>query len=333
MARGFTRSTPGWCRLLVVAMAGVCAAAAAPARAQVGGEVSPDDAQAASEAYDRGSSAYLSRNYRQAAQYFEMADRLAPSAAALRQALRAHQRAGNELRAANLALRLRDRYPDERQAARDAERALEGASSSYYRVEVRCDGCSVLLDGAVLDHRVFFVEPDTEHTVVGHFDTGDVEETVRGAAGEQRELTLEAPAPSAAPVEPAADAATSPPPERPLASPPADDGGGLSPVFAIVAGVLTLGAAGATTWSGLDALGGVDDYEADPTMEALEAGQSRERRTNVLIGVTAGLAAVTIALALFTDFDGDAESDASLRAAIAPLPGGGAAGMLEGALW
>lgn len=320
---------PRWCRLLVAGSIGLCSVAAT-AHAQVGPDVSPDDARAASEAYDRGSSAYLSRNYDQAAQYFEMADRLAPSVAALRQALRAHERAGNTLRAANLALRLQDRYPDERQAVRAAEGALAGAEGQFFRVEVRCEGCSLLLDGAVLDHPVFFVEPDTEHTVVGHFDTGDVEETVRGGAGEQRELVLEAPA-AATPADTAVPALDPDPPGARSEIPASD--GGLSPIFAIVAGVLTLGAAGAATWSGVDALAGVDAYEADPTMEALEAGQSRERRTNVLIGVTAGLAAVTIALALFTDFGGEAESDATLRAAIGPVPGGGVLGMLEGATW
>jgi hypothetical protein len=320
--------------LLVAGAIGVTVCAiTATTEAQSAREVTPDDAQAAAEAYDRGSSAYLSRNYAQAAQYFEMADRLAPSGAALQQALRAHERAGNTLRAANLALRLRERYPDERQAVRAADRTLGGAESQFYRVEVQCEGCSILLDGAVLDHPVFFVEPGTEHVVVGHFDTGDVEETVRGGAGERRELALEAPEPSEAPTDdPAEPVSTTADPGGPQL-PATDDGGGVSPVFTIALGVLTLGAAGAATWSGLDALAGVDGYEADPTIEALEAGQARERRTNILIGVTAGLAAVTIALALFTDYGGEAESEASVRAAIAPLPGGGAVGMLEGATW
>ena len=319
--------------MLVAGVVGIGVCGAATEGSAQRSEVSPDDAQAAAEAYDRGSSAYLSRNYGQAAQYFEMADRLAPSATALQQAMRAHERAGNTLRAANLALRLRERYPDEAQAVRAAERTLGGAEGQFYRVGVRCEECSILLDGAVLDHPVFFVEPGTEHTVVGHFDTGDVEETVSGAAGERRELVLEAPAPSATPIDAPAEPASGTSDPSPDQPPGADGGGGLPPVLAIVAGVLTLGAAGAATWSGLDALAGVDDYEADPTMEALEAGQARERRTNILIGVTAGLAAVTIALAVFTDYGGDAESDASLRAAIAPLPGGGAFGMLEGATW
>jgi hypothetical protein len=291
--------------------------------------IDAEDRRGAAAAYDRASAAYLSRNYEQAAEYFEVADRLAPSAAALVQAVRSHQRAGNELRAASLALRLAARYPNDRQAQSVASRVLDGAGERYVRVDVECDGCAVLVDGAVLDHPSFFVEPGEEHRITAHFETGDVEETVQGDAGETRAISLDAPAPTGPPVPSDEPAPTGPP--SAVDPPEVDDGGGLPPVAAVIAGVLTLGAAGVATWSGLDALAGVDGYEADPTQDALERGQARERRTNILIGVAAGLAAVTIALALLTDWDGEEESDASLRASVAIVPGGGAA-VVGGAL-
>ena len=41
-------------------------------------------------------------------------------------------------------------------------------------------------------------------------------------------------------------------------------------------------------------------------------GLAKETRTNVLIGVTAGLGAATLVLALFTDWDGDASAAAEV---------------------
>jgi hypothetical protein len=58
-------------------------------------------------------------------------------------------------------------------------------------------------------------------------------------------------------------------------------------------------------WSGIDTLDGVPAYQADPTTERLADGQMRELRTNVMIGVTAGLAVTTLIFALVTDWDGD----------------------------
>jgi outer membrane protein assembly factor BamD (BamD/ComL family) len=61
---------------------------------------------AAAEAYDRGTAAYLDGSYEKAAQWFETANRLAPAAPALMQAVRAHHKAGSALKASSLALQL-----------------------------------------------------------------------------------------------------------------------------------------------------------------------------------------------------------------------------------
>jgi hypothetical protein len=86
--------------------------------------------------------------------------------------------------------------------------------------------------------------------------------------------------------------------------------------------VLTAGAGATLIWSGVDTLDGVGPYEADPTPERLADGQSRELRTNVLIGVTGALAITTLVFAIVTDWDGDpapaGESDAPAEAAPSP---------------
>jgi hypothetical protein len=288
--------------------------AVARAQSPEGPRVSAEERRAASQAYDRGSAAYIARDFARAATYFETAHRLAPAATALAQAARAHARAGNALRAATLALRLEATYPDESNAMAIATEILAANAERFFRVDVRCDGCAVELDGTLLEHPSFFVEPDTEHEVGGHFETGDVSERVTGGAGERREIVLEAPpeAPASAPEGPA---------------PSTGGGGGLSPIFSIAAGALAVGAGGVLIWSGVDTLAGVDDYENDPTTEALAVGQSKETRTNVLIGVTAALAVTTLVLAIFTDWDGSEEVET--RAALAPLAGGAGA-IVEG---
>ena len=43
----------------------------------------------------------------------------------------------------------------------------------------------------------------------------------------------------------------------------------------------------------------------------LSDGQAKERRTNILIGATGGVAALTVVFAIITDWDGDPETPAA----------------------
>jgi hypothetical protein len=91
-------------------------------------------------------------------------------------------------------------------------------------------------------------------------------------------------------------------------------------------------------WSGLDTTAGVPAYEANPTQAALEAGQQKELRTNVLVGVTALVGVTTAVLAIFTDWGGRddtrgvgarAVGAANVEAGVAPTVGG-AMGVVRG---
>ncbi len=95
--------------------------------------------QAAAEAFDRGTTAYLAEDFGTAARWFEMANNLAPAAPALLQAIRAYQRAGNDLRAATLALRLVERFPDAGTSVDQAQHALDEVRGRFFLVEVACD--------------------------------------------------------------------------------------------------------------------------------------------------------------------------------------------------
>ncbi|MEM1029182.1 MAG: hypothetical protein AAGN82_02480 [Myxococcota bacterium] len=75
---------------------------------------------------------------------------------------------------------------------------------------------------------------------------------------------------------------------------------------------------GVTLWSGLDTLSARDDYEAAPTQAGFEDGQSRERRTNGLIGATVGAAVITGLVAVFTDWSPGGDEDGEKRVAHTP---------------
>lgn len=331
-------------------VAALIGALVAPLRAQAQDDAAgPNDAepsaqqrQAAAEAYDRGTAAYLARDYAAAARWFETAHRMAPAAPALLQAVRAHQRAGDALRASNLALRLQAQYGDERQAMRVAGPLVEAAVRAYVRVDVSCALCTVDLDGTLLEWPSFFVEADVDHAVGAHFQTGDAApQTARGAPGQVLTLSFDAPPPpepttTAGPRGwPAAalrrrpdDDAQGPDDEAPSRGAPQRDASGLHPAVTLVAAGATVVAGGLLIWSGLDTTAGVPAYEANPTQEALEAGQQKELRTNVLVGVTALLGVTAGVLALFTDWDGRDDAP-PVEAGVAPTAGG-AVGVIQG---
>lgn len=259
------------------------------------------DRDAAATAYDRGTSSYLSQDFPRAAQWFETAYRLAPNPQALLGAIRSHDRAGETMRAATLALRALAFHPEDEALSRQAETILAQAVPLYVRVDVTCDSeCTVALDGTVQSHTSFFVTPGADHRVLASFATGPSETTISGAAGETRAVSLEAPP---APVVAESDEHTD---DDPITGEPLPgSGGGISPAFVVAGAVLTAAAGGVLIWSGVDALDGVGPYEAMPTVEGLADGQMRETRTNILIGVTAGLALTTLIFAIVTDWDGD----------------------------
>ena len=276
---------------------------------------------AAAQAFDRGTQEALTENWEAAAQWFETADRLSPAPAALSHAIEARRRAGHQMRAASLALRMQQTYPDDEAAQAMAAEVLEGAASQYVRVNVTCDAsCAVEVDGTLTGGLSFFVEPAREHEIAAGFEHGRVTQTVEAEAGQTRALSFEAP----------------PPPPEPEVRVGADGQPlDLSEPFRfpkatfLVASALTLGAGAVLIWSGVDTMNHVDAYEAaadrcNPAMcsdtpqdltacpearRLLDDGQSRERRTNALIGVTAGLAATTLVIAILTDWKGDDEDD------------------------
>jgi len=268
---------------------------------------SVDDRAKAAEAYDQGTSAYLSERYELAAHWFERAYRLVPTSTALIQAVRAHHKAGNSIRAANLSLQLLDEYPSDGRARQIADVVVGAVKPANVLVKAECEkACTLELDGALVQHPTFFVTPDVEHSLKASFDNGETATFVQGTAGAFKKMTLAAPAPP-------------PPPPVPRWA-----------FFSSLGATVALGAV--TAWSGIDANKGVSAYESaarsasspginiggSPTPQEqaealLEEGRAKERRTNILIGVTAGMAATTAVLGVFTNWKGESRDAASRR--------------------
>jgi tetratricopeptide (TPR) repeat protein len=359
--------TTGWARYAFVAAVATGAAqgsfvrtarAQEPAEAPAEGEPGTRERQAAAEAYDKGSTAYLAGDYTTAAQWFETAHRMAPNSAALLQATRAYEHAEHLPRAATLALQIVQQYSEDAEAVAYAQGLLEELAPRLVRIDVSCEGCRLELEGKLIEQSSFFIEPGKKQRLVAEFDTGRRVGNVHGDAGTARHIELAAPA-EGAPPPPVVDLGPEEPEPKNEPPPPEDqpedrprkkvDAGGkpFGPLVTWIGVGITGVALGLSVVSTIDMYGGVGDYEnaakaakectvdcAVPQEKAqglLEDGQATESRTTILWIATGGAAAVTGVIALFlTDWSGGGDGDAAgLRLDVRPLADG-ATGTLSG---
>lgn len=353
-----TRRTTAWAIVAWLAAGApapaVCAQDPAPEPAEPGTR----ERQAAAEAYDKGSTAYLAGDYTTAAQWFETAHRMAPNSAALLQATRAYEHAENLPRAATLALQIVQQYSEDAEAVAYAQGLLDELAPRLVRIDVSCDGCRLELEGKLIEQSSFFIEPGKKQKLVAEFNTGRRVGNVHGDAGTTRLIELEAP-PEGAPPAPVVDMgppepqpeAEPKPEEEPEERPRKKDEGGGKPFGPLVTwigvGITGVGLA-LSVLSTIDTMGGVGEYEdaakaarectGDCTMQdarakaLLDDGQSKEGRTTILWIATGGAGAITATIALFlTDWSGgEGKGDkAELRWDVRPLAGG-ASGTLSG---
>jgi Ni/Co efflux regulator RcnB len=115
--------------------------------------------QAAAQAYDRAASLYVAGQYAEAGQWFMSAYRLAPARAALVQAVRSYQRAGDLARSGTLAVLLGEAYPNDASANELVAQILEEAGRSTVLLTVQCQGCVVEVDGRLLATRGAYLTP------------------------------------------------------------------------------------------------------------------------------------------------------------------------------
>ncbi len=259
----------------------------------------PEADRTAARHFADGQKAFTAGDYAHAADEFEAAYRDKPHHAPLWNAARSWQRAGEDIRAANLYARyLREAPPDapDRDQATVALRAL---TAKVGRIEPHVAGVDKLkLDGKLVDAPVIYVAPG-EHVAEADDNGESVRKVVRVAAGEVVSVTLAPPLKVAPPIGPPKGDVVAPPESRRP----------LPPIVPIAGLVLTAAAGGFAIWSGLDTTTKRDTFLDDKSSQAnLDAAFASQTRTNVLIGTTAGLAVITAVIAVFfTDWGGRPE--------------------------
>jgi hypothetical protein len=286
------------------------AGSAGHASAQDGAEPTPAELRAAAEAFDRGREAYKAQRYTEAAEQFERADGSAPSATALALAIRSRDNAGDLDRAGTLAALALERYPDDADIQKIAPELIARARADLYEITVMCAEPCELADGTKIVHgaaarqRTLFLTAGSHSLRAGFPDGRTESQDVDATPGTNGTVTFEARVSEPEPEAPdAARAPSAPAPEAPLEA-EAPKSSGLSPVVFYVAAGATVALAGVTAWSGLDTVKnpGEERVRAECAQNDVECplykqGVAKQRRTNVLIGVTAGLGVATGVLA------------------------------------
>jgi len=313
-------------------------------------EPTPAQVRVAAEAFDKGREAYKAEDYVEAAEQFEKADSNAPSPAALELAIRARDKAGELDRASTLMSLALKRHPDDENLLKIASDLSKRARATLYELTTNCDSpCDLTVGGKSVHgapdtQRLLYILPGTLTVRAGWSDNRSDSKQVQAEAGGKGEVTFVAPSTPAA--KNMAEEPTEPVAAAPAPAPPSGDAAdkkssGWSPMVFYVGAGLTAVLGGITVWSGLDTVNnpGTDRVKNEcgtqgESCALYQEGLSKQRRTNVLIGVTAGVGVGTLLVGLLaTDWGGSkkpAEDKAAFRArphvAVAPwasLDGGG----------
>ena len=311
------------------------------AHAQEGAsEPTPAQVRVAAEAFDKGREAYKSEDYVEAAEQFEKADSNAPSPAALELAIRARDKAGELDRAATLMSLALRRHPGDENLLKIASDLSKRAGAALYELTATCDQpCDLTVGGKIVHggpetERLLYIQPGTLTVRAGWSDNRSDSKQIQAEAGGKGEVSFVAPATAATksmakePDEPAAVT-----PAAPVSEQPVDGGGkssGWSPTVFFVGAGLTAVLGGVTVWSGLDTVNnpGADRVKNEcgtqgESCALYQEGLSKQRRTNVLIGVTGGVGLATILVGvLATDWSGGKKTQAAaaLRPHVAVAP-------------
>ena len=274
--------------LLVTAATWVCMPMQGHAQ-QSSPQVTAADRHAAQQAFAEGQRAFTLGDFQHAAESFEKAYQRAPHHAALWNAARSWQRAGEGARAANLYAKYLREAPPNAPDRNSAIAALKKLSGKLARLEIHAAGMQELqVDGEPVQDEVVYVSPGT-HLIEAKSGDRTVRQQQRAEAGAVVSVALLPP--------PVASSAPRPPPPPP--PPPPVQSKKWSPTVVYVGGAITLVLAGATTWSGLNTLSQKDTFDAAPTQDNLDEGHARQTRTNVLLACSLGAAALTGAAALW----------------------------------
>lgn len=321
----------------------------------------PSRIKRAAEQFDLGVAAFKAKRFEEAAQHFEAADEAVPGVKSLRLAIRARTEAGHGWRAATLAAQALDRYGTDADTVKLAKETVQLYEALLHKLSVSCASPCVLAVGSRAVHGgsttrwVVYLEPGKTTVNASFFgNTTAKPRSIDAVAGGSTEVRFEPPEPpkplptaeptttatstsTAAPDPTATSTSTStgdvPPDDKPPVSK------GIHPAFFGVGLGLTAAAGGVLAWSGVDTLQnpGPDKVRAacagkGPDCPEYKLGLDNQLRTNILVGVTAGVGAATVLLAIFTRWSGSKEAPKTAVLPTATLLDGGAAFGVTGAL-
>ena len=248
--------------------------------------------QEAARHFKAGVRAFWQHKYEEAAEAFEKANEVVPNHKALFNAADAWEKAGSLVKAAQRFRQYLDVAPERARARDEAQSRLEAILEKVGRLELAGDDVhDITVDGESAELGERLVTPG-EHVVAAVAGGEAIEKRVDVEAGALLRVLLEPPPP--------------PPPEpepEPVMDVVGKDEGpsdkGLSPTYFYVGVGVSAALAGATVWSGLDTQSKRDDFDANPTAAGYDEGVSAQKRTNILLGLTAAAGVTTAALGLF----------------------------------
>jgi hypothetical protein len=264
--------------ILALAVAGVETAGWADSSA-------PDTEKRAAAAFAEGQAAFDKRDYRRAGEAFEAAYALKRHYSPLWNAAQSWQRAGDDLRAANLLDQfLREAPPDapDREAA---TAALVDVGRRVGRLQLQLVGVtSPRIDGTPADRATTYVAAG-DHVVTAVAGASPIRKQVSVRGGEIVSVTLSAQD------------------DHPALSVPRDETSSVHglPAWSLgIAGAVVVAGGVLTTLSGLDTVDKRDAFLADKTSQSrLDDVKDSQTRTNVLLGSTIGVTLLSVAVAVF----------------------------------
>ncbi len=181
---------------------------------------------------------------------------------------------------------------------------MSRAGANLFELSITCSEPCEIADGQQTVHgsaakqRTLFLAPG-KHALRAGFSEGRTEsKSIDAVAGGSGILSFSGP--SSDQDEPVAAVEPEPKPEQPAEPDTKEKSSGWSPTVVWIGVGATVVAGGVTLWSGLDTVNnpGADKVKAecakgDTSCALYEEGRSKQTRTNVLIGVTGGLALAT----------------------------------------
>ncbi len=284
------------------------------------------DIPGAARAFGKGQAALGNRDYRDAAEQFELANLLAPSAAALRSAARSRLLAEQPALAASHAAMLAKLYPEDEASTNLVKKIFEETEHETSRYIVKCTpACTLTSDNKALameatEEHDIFLNPGPHELIAGFEDNRNAKQQVDGQPGEQTALEMTDPGPTVEdePTKPTTDppAAPEPPPTQEAIP---QGRRRVHPAVAATGIVLTVGLGATTTWSGIATFQARDDFNRNPTQNNFDRGETQQLTTNILIGATAAVGVATVVIAIVTDWRRPRRKNKETRVALAPL--------------